>query len=392
MQLIWPALRTLIARQLYRRCARCILNERAAQIDPLSGLCSHCAEHVDRPAATVVRDGMRDEMSAVIRKAIDAQPAAQFHAVLLFSGGKDSCYMLMRLMKEFPDIRILCLSVDNTFMSPVAIENINTAVKALGAAHLWVRPPAEMMAQVFKTALSDRGAKMGIVDHIDGEFRSDIAKTIAHQHGVSLIFMGLSPEQVEGIVGIQTFEMPPVPSDPLPKTQLSGMGVSALCDQRWSGWWWAGQRAGVPLPSFIFPLYAWQVSEPEIIAAVAQSGIVPMKKLSPMLTNHALIVPMAIVDYVRHGYFTYEPEFAEMIRVGRARRSDWIGIFEYLEYAAKTGRLLPASFDHVLTRLGLTRQELGIPGTGHRAPRSQSHTAGKLRGWFGRGGRSLAAR
>ncbi len=362
MQLIWPVLRTLFKKRLYRRCSRCILNERCVSIDPRSGVCELCSQEVTQTHASHDGEATRQAMAARIRMVIDANPTTQFHGLLLFSGGKDSCYMLMRLQQEFPGIRILCLSVDNTFMSPVAIDNINSIVKKLGLAHMWVRPPAEMMNQIFRKALSDTQAKMGIVDFIDGELMSDIGRTTAKRFGIPLVFMGLSPEQVVTILGVDSFEMPVDERVTEPRTQVGGIKLAELCDESWGQWWWPGARPGESAPALLFPLYAWHVSEQEIINAIAQAGVVRMKKLAPAVTNHQLIIPMAIVDYVRHGYFTYEPEFAEMIRKGRSRRCDWISIFEFVEFAAKTGKLLGPSFDRVLGRLGLNREDLGIPG------------------------------
>ncbi len=362
MQLIWSAYRTFIKKRLFRRCSRCILNERCVAIDPQSGLCELCSQEVQPVSVSYDSEAMQRAMGTRIRAAIDAHPNAQFHGLLLFSGGKDSCYMLMRLQQEFPDLRILCLSVDNTFMSPVAIDNINSIVKKLGLAHMWVRPPAGMMDQIFRKALSDTEAKMGIVDFIDGELMSDIGRTTAKRFGIPLVFMGLSPEQVVNILGVDSFEMPVDEQTAQPRTEVGGIQLADLCDASWGQWWWPGAGPNEAVPALLFPLYAWRVGEQEIIQAVAQAGVVRMKKLSPLVTNHQLIIPMAIVDYVRHGYFTYEPEFAEMIRTGRACRGDWIGIFEFVEFAAKTGKLLGPSFDRVLRRLGLRREDLGIPG------------------------------
>ena len=59
-----------------------------------------------------------------------------YDALLLFSGGKDSVYMLKRMRDEFPALRILAFTVDNTFMSPVAQENVAYLIRKLDVDHL----------------------------------------------------------------------------------------------------------------------------------------------------------------------------------------------------------------------------------------------------------------
>jgi hypothetical protein len=360
---VWPVQRRLVSRQLYRRCTRCILNECYTTISPRSGLCSLCEQGSESAAAGEPWNGMKGELDELVRSAMRDHPDARFHALMLFSGGKDSCYMLLRLAQEFPGLRILCLSVDNTFMSPFAIDNVNMAIERSGAAHMWTRIPAELSQKMFRFALlhDDRADRMGLVDFFDGELISDIARDTAHRFGIPLVMMGLSREQVQRILGLDTFYWPQA-HESKPRTEVAGIDLDEVFTKAEQRWWWRGADASAPPAQFLFPLATWEQGEEEIKRQVQESGLLEGATLDPLLTNHALIFPMVVMDYIRYGYFTYEPEFAEMIRTGRARREDWIALVEVFEYAAKTGRGLPPSFDSALHRLGLDRTTLGIPG------------------------------
>lgn len=362
IQKIWPLQRRLVKGRLYRRCTRCILNECYTKISPDSGLCLLCESDIDDPKHNDRWRNMNAEFNKIVDAVIQHHSTAQFHALVLFSGGKDSCYMLRRLARDFPEIRILTLTIDNTFMSPIAIENVNLAIEHIGVAHLWVRLPKPLAEKMFRfTLLRDqRDEPMGLVDFMDGELISDIARQVAQRFQIPLIMMGLSSEQVEKILKLETFQRP-YDQEYHARSDVAGIDLDEIFTASEQLWWWHGATMESPPAQFLFPLATWDVSEEEIKREVNASGFLEGAILDPLLTNHALIVPMVIMDYIRHGYFTYEPEFAEMIRCGRARRQDWIHVVEVFEYASKTGRVLSPSFDRTLHRLGLDRQTLGIP-------------------------------
>lgn len=359
---IWPFYRRIVSKHLYKRCRRCILNERYTSINPVNGLCSLCETNEGTAFNSSSWIQMNAELNELVKETIGSHPDVRFHALMLFSGGKDSCYMLLRLSREFPALRILCLSVDNAFMSPIAVENINLSVEQAGLAHMWIRLPRSFSKTMFKFSLqrNEPGDPMGLVDFIDGELISDIARTIANRLEIPLIFMGLSSEQVEKILHLDTFQTP-YEEEFKARTHVANIRLGDVFSADAARWWWQGPNPQTPPARFLFPLSTWGMSEGEIKGEVARSGFLEGAVLDPMLTNHDLILPMIITDYVRHGYFTYEPEFAEMIRYRRARRRDWINIFEVFEFASKTGKLLPTSFDNTLRALDLDRKTLKIP-------------------------------
>mgnify|MGYP007013250707 CR=1 FL=1 len=70
---------------------------------------------------------------------------------------------------------------------------------------------------------------------------------------------------------------------------------------------------------------------------------------------------MALVDMAKYGYSSFEPEFSQMVREGKADPHFWRPVFEMSEYATKTGHFVSKSVDNMLVRLNLRREDVGLP-------------------------------
>ena len=66
---------------------------------------------------------------------------------------------------------------------------------------------------------------------------------------------------------------------------------------------------------------------------------------APLATNNDTIPVMLAVDVNVMGYSGFEPEFADLVRTGRAAREFWLPLFESLEYLGKRGQFLPRCVD-----------------------------------------------
>lgn len=81
----------------------------------------------------------------------------------------------------------------------------------------------------------------------------------------------------------------------------------------------------------------------------------------PLVTNNATIPVMGIADINKIGYSSFEPEFAQMIREGKADRQLWLNIFEMNEYVGKTGWLLGKDVKETLAVLEINPTQIGLP-------------------------------
>ena len=360
---IWPLHRRWAQKYLTPRCSRCILPESYSPLQ--GGLCMHCRKQDD--PETDHNPHEKEQMQQALDKClheISRQRDRRYHALVLFSGGKDSSYLLHRLMHSYPDLRILALTVDNTFMSPVAMENVYEIVRRLGVEHMVLRPRSATMEKMFRyaiTHLNERGCA-GTVDQFDGDFFSDLARNLAATMHIPYIICGLSRVQVETILGmndfITSFELESQARD-----QVAGISLHDVFDREEMQYWWDGPAwPAEQRPRMLFPFYIWNPSEAFVKAEVLRLGLMPRGDESPLITNHRLIPLMGIVDMIQFGYSTFEPEFARMVRTGKADRRHWLYSFETLEYAAKTGKFLGTAVDEALGRLSLSREAVGLKG------------------------------
>ena len=355
---VWPLHRRLALARLSRRCRRCAASEKMVPLDA-DGICELCRTWAPDAEQTDPRD--LERFNDIVNRA-QAAGAGQYDALLLYSGGKDSSYLARRIQDEFPRLRMLAVTTDNGFMSPIAKENIEFLVPKLGMDHLFVRPREEFYRKLFAYALTHLNEEggYGTADFSDGEFTLDTARNLAAEKGIPLILCGYSRYQVQNGLKLKSFEYPREAMR-VDRAETAGMPLRDIFTEDEISLWWHGSRwPEERIPRLLFPLYVWHLEESEILAKVKAWGLVAPKSHSPIVTNHQLIPLIGVVDVHRFGYSSFEKEFCRMIREGKADLTHWRNVFEFLEYAARTGRFVKAGALDSLAQLGLTLQDVGI--------------------------------
>ena len=371
----WPFMRPWVRSHLTRRCRLCVLPETCVPLDA-DGVCPVCHETRRAPKRAGARDGnrVRQDLDRILTEA-QGCVAGPHDALLLFSGGKDSTYMLYRVLKDYPRLRVRTLLVDNGFMSPFALANVRRVLARFDVEHLTLQLRPSLVTKVFHFALTHLELQKGysIVDLLDGQMSFDAARNCAAAQGIPLILCGLSGVQVEQVYGPVGCEIP----SELERTafhSMSGIDLRGFLSAEelrcfWDGSSWAAQR----VPRFVLPMAAWDLDEQFVQREVGRLGLLDARHTSPLLTNHMLIPVIAMAEVARFGYSSFEVEFARMVREGRSVRTDWINLFEMLEYATRTGRFVGRTATHTLARLNLTPADLGIgqprPGSWHVRPK-----------------------
>jgi len=362
---LWHRIRPLFARHLTPRCRRCILNATYAPLDA-SGLCQVCREdEAGAGAATPAPGGgteQQREALAEMLKSHAGKGEGAADALVLVSGGKDSAYMVHRLLSEYPDLRIATLLVDNGFMSPFALENAASLMARFDVPYIKWKVKPDVVKTGFRYALThlDRQSAYSIVDLMDACMTFDTAMSFAAAEGIPLVVCGLAAVQTDYVYGEATLELPPERYR-RPLTEQLGVDFDAIFDETELGHFYRGQttRAGVT-PRFVLPFVAWDPSEDEVLAEVSSLGLIAKKRTRPLVTNNALIPVIGIAEYARFGFCSWEVEFARMVREGKSERRYWLNLFEMNEYAAKTGRFVGKTVTETLGALGLTRRDIGI--------------------------------
>ena len=365
IQHVWSIHRLFVGHILTKRCKHCAASATFAKLNE-DGICIFCKENkVERPSIITpqTQTKMEDGLVQIFNEST-GKGKWKYDALIFFSGGKDSTYLLHRLREDHPNLRLLAITVDNGFMSAVALQNIKEVTSKIGVDHVIVRPNVRMYEKLFNYAFTHLGKNgaANCVDVLDGELRFDIGRHYAAAFEIPLVMIGFSREQVETYMGALVYESDK-DTERTRRTQLGPYAISELPlspEERelvWDGTRYADEK----IARIIYPLVVWHHDEEFLKSEVTRLGLISKQNVSPLVTNHELIPLMALVDVAHLGYSSWEPEFARMIREGKASRIYWRNLFELIEYSAKTGSFLAKTSDELLARLGLSRKDVGLP-------------------------------
>ncbi len=171
-----------------RHCNRCGISEDTpgADLDE-DGVCTICEEYqrVEPEAQSYFRE--LEDLRVQVASAASCTKS-QYDCIMLLSGGKDSTYALCRLAELTP--RVLCLTLDNGYISEGAKANITSVTETLGLDHRFMTTPA--MNRIFVDSLK-RHANV-----CNGCFKTvyTLALHVARDEGIPLIVTGLSRGQL----------------------------------------------------------------------------------------------------------------------------------------------------------------------------------------------------
>jgi len=363
---IWPIHRIMAKRHLTPRCKRCSISSRLSPLDK-EGICAICQTQRPDQKALISNEEQQTLEKQLNETFIGAVGTGKFKydALVFFSGGKDSSFLLHKLKTDYPDLRLLAVTIDNGFMSDIAHENVKQAIAILGVDHMIINPDQGMYEKLFRYTFSHLSPKGSVysMDILDGELRTDIGRHLAVRLGIPLVVVGLSRGQVVSSMGSVRFDVDRnvelAPREKVTTYTIDELPLNA--EER--KFWWSGTNtyAEEDIPRTILPLAVWDFDEEYLKQKIVELGLVSNKNTSPVVTNHTLIPLMGVLDMAKLGYSSWEYEFTPMIRAGKADPVYWRNLFEMIEYAAKTGAFIGGSVDPMLKRLDLSRADVGLP-------------------------------
>lgn len=182
-----------------RICRRCILQDSIPGVTiGADGICSLCAEQTESTRGTPPGE------DAFLQALAPRGRRAAYDCLCLYSGGKDSTYMLYVLSKKLK-LRVLAMTLDNWFLSPQTQVNIkNTLQRLEGVDHIQVRPSWSSVQTAFRTGFGfEKGTPLGdkafLLGHACFSCFSLIAMyggQLAMQKGIRNIVLGATPGQL----------------------------------------------------------------------------------------------------------------------------------------------------------------------------------------------------
>lgn len=200
------------------------------------------------------------------------------------------------------------------------------------------------------------------IDLLDGELTFDIGRNLAASMKIPLFIAGTSTAQLRLLHNLDWFERPREIMLSKRTHTTGGYAITELTEEDDLTYWWDGTRwPQEQVPRNLLPFHAWDYDEDFVQREVVRLGYIEEGFDNPLVTNNILIPLMVCIDYARLSYCGFEPEFALLIREGRAVREHWINIFDAAAHLASSGDFLRNSVDDVLHRLNLSRKDVGLP-------------------------------
>ncbi len=308
---------------MLRRCTVCVLPESFPGISfSDDGVCSVCRELATQPAPGRPAEELLGEMERVIEEARSAR--RQYDAVVAFSGGKDSTF-LIHLLQERYDLRLLALTLDNGFLSRTCFDNIATVVSALHVDHMTIRYRADHLNAIFL----ESGMEKVYPDHLtmfgSGVCISCIRMVMtavlrtAIEKRVPLVMLGNSPGQL-----LRSNEELIYRDNKIPFA-LRRRLFDRLAE-RTGSWLYdyvtltEAEHRTHPFPYTISPLPIVGYDEAEIYRTISGLGWSRPTDVDPNSTNCRLNA-FGIVRHVnRYRFHPYDYEMAQLVRLGAMTR------------------------------------------------------------------------
>ncbi|WPN60166.1 condensation domain-containing protein [Pseudomonas sp. P9_31] len=171
-----------------RRCRRCAISTQVSGIRlDHEGVCTECRRYDRYKERLDLYFGDRDALQAIVA-ANRPHKRSDIDCMLLFSGGKDSTYVLHQLVDM--QLKVMTYTFDNGFISRQAFDNIARITSDLNIEH--ITGTHAQMREVFRESLQRystvcKGCFKALLDH---------SLTLADQRGINLIFTGMSRGQI----------------------------------------------------------------------------------------------------------------------------------------------------------------------------------------------------
>jgi hypothetical protein len=343
---IWPFFRWIVKGQLSKRCSICTLNEHCVSIT--GHVCEVCRKTAPSPILSENTASLNPEAEKQLDDLlINAQGRGGrlYDVLFLFSGGKDSTYILNRLKKNYNHLRILALTVDNGFRSSVGKQNTEMICEYLNVDHLEIRP-YQVFRKLYRYGfehLSYRG--FVCTDFWEGELFQDIGRNLAAQMEIPLLMLGYTPEQLSydylpvgfdeyQLYGHSGFEFKD--NQHFTREKFLDFRLEGIFTPEEMNYWWDASKWPVErIPTMVFPFQAWGYHKMDVVNEIGSSLKIILNKraLNSMLTNDIYVGLGFYLDYRIFGYSTMiEEEFAQHVRFGREDYRQNRNLWEAMEY------------------------------------------------------------
>jgi hypothetical protein len=338
-----------------KRCQNCLITSKCPKtVIGEDNICNYCKEGEKKNPND--KHSLSFEEKAPYREDMDKtfntiKGKGRYDVLLGFSGGKDSTYLLYKLKQTYPHLRILPVTIDMSFLSKTAFENITRIINKLNMDHVFIKVNSGFYKKFFKYLFEHRKPggykavsymademteeRKGFCDYCHG-FNDGQLIRYAYENKIPLVVTGASPGQPFYLF----YE--------LAKQDLAKYAVPEFIyhepfDERDRSYFWEASKFqdDPDFPRVIFPYHVIEYNGEKIRQElVAADLILDYKKTSPAATNCSLNFVMTYIDFMIDEYFIMLPYAARQIRKGELDKKEWSIRFRILELILRNAHIM----------------------------------------------------
>ena len=327
-------------------CRRCILTDAYPGITfDHEETCSMCASnHVFEPYG-------EDKLMRII-KAQKAGKRGEYDALVPLSGGKDSMYILYLAVKVYK-LKVLTMTYDNGFVSQLAVDNMERAVKRMGVKHIVCKPDFDVLSKIYRSMLLRSGDICGACGIA---IKANMFK-VASDYKIPMILLGTSPLEEDSFLPDTTqdvgrFKYIMKEAGEVSRKEMNdfliypGMSYIRLS---------LGKRTG-KYAKEVCPLFYIKNPSDKEMGEIIVRELGWEEDTSREYSKHFDCIVEPFTNYVRHHIYGYERrvcQYSTMVRRGEVTREKALALYESDRVGEK-----PANYQHILDLLKIGEKDM----------------------------------
>ncbi|QSA95700.1 hypothetical protein [Methylococcus sp. EFPC2] len=345
-----------------RHCKKCLIPDQVPEVVlDAAGICNYCAsgtQHADVENQARQRRAFEADLEETLRncRSLDRD----YHCLVPFSGGKDSCLLLYKLKVEY-GLKVLAFTV-NINLPGIAYKNIKRTLEKLDIDHVSYSPSPSFLKALFRHLLQNQEERGAVytVSYVYAPLFEGEAIKIALQKNIPLVLAGYSPGQPEPDRMLYEFSRKLITQTDWTPPELKKCGSfnDAQLEYFFNP---LKYPRGTDFPRYLAPFHAWSYDQDQIMKQVVELGLVATSAhASPIFSNYPINWLLMYSDLKNFGYNPYAPEFSALIREGKASLTYWKIMAPFVDFMIRNKVLLGRNVSHSLKWLGLSADQLHI--------------------------------
>lgn len=329
-----------------KQCTHCLLTDAYPGLSfEADGQCSLCAhQKVFEPYG---EDKLLQILDSYKKKA-----KGKYDALVPLSGGKDSTYILYLATQKY-HLRVLAMTYDNGFVSQIAADNMQRALRKTNTEMITVKPDHQLLQKIYKTMLLSSGDICGACGIA---IRASMCK-VAADHKIPMILLGTSPLEEGSFLpdttqDVQRFRHIMLEAGNTSRQELKEFLIYPKMNFFKLS---LGKMFGIYAKE-VCPLFYIPNPSDKEMGDIIKREMDWQEDTSSEYSKHFDCVVEPFTNYVRQHIYGYERricQYSTMIRRGEISREKALEMYTADHIAEK-----PANYDEVLDLLGLDEKDM----------------------------------